>query len=55
MEVALKQIKEIKTVDELKNITSIENILSVINDEIKPISVAANTYEELFSTACFVV
>lgn len=49
MKVTLKQIKEIKTVDELKNITSIENILSVINDEIKPISVVANTYEELFS------
>lgn len=49
MKVTLKQIKEIETVDELKKITPIENILSVINDEIKPISVAANTYEELFS------
>jgi len=49
MIVNLNQIKEIKTVDELKNIDSIENILSVIIDEIRPMSVTAKTYEELFS------
>lgn len=48
MKVTLKQIKEIKTVEELKNIASIDNVLSVINDEIRPMSVTANTFEELF-------
>lgn len=48
MKVTLNQIKEINTIDELKNIGSIESVLSVINNEIKPMAVTTNTYEELF-------
>lgn len=48
MKVTLNQIKQINTIDELKNTGSMESILDVINNEIRPLSVTANTYEELF-------
>lgn len=49
MKINAKVLCSVKDIEELKNVDSINNIIKVINDEIAPMSVAAQTYEELFS------
>lgn len=49
MKINAKVLCSVKDIEELKNVDSINNILKVINNEIAPMSVAAQTYEELFS------
>ncbi len=49
MKINAKDLCSIKDIQELKSVDSINNILKVINSEITPMSVTAQTYEELFS------
>lgn len=49
MKTNAKDLCSIKDIQELKSVDSINNILKVINSEITPMSVTAQTYEELFS------
>lgn len=46
MKINAKDLCSIKDIQELKSVDSINNILKVINSEITPMSVTAQTYEE---------
>ena len=49
MNIVLEKLGKVKNVGDLEKIDSLEIILSVLNNEIKPMSVTAQSYEELFS------